>query len=465
MDKWAICILLSSFSGSMLYGIWLIAARIFRKDDFLYALQCSINVVIILFSALALGGIGMYFHTDLQPGSMSWPIYTNSLQNVLAWLFCIWILGVIWKIALYVFRCYQMRELAKTYMPCDIKIRPLLEDVCREMGIRKKVAMVQSFSVPVARIEGVIRPRICIPAVEYKEDELRAILKHELAHYLNYDGWIRECAILLECAHWFNPLVKSMHRNLERWDEYYCDYLVCNRYGVSKECYINTLVATAEMVVKWREEIRKSSIIDLNFTESGKNLKERIERIMNYKGQMNQRRVFSAVLCVLFVFMGSTVALAAGSGMEILHTGIIRATYDNMSSLEMESDTVDLQEYVMTPEETALIRSSLTGGEAVPFAKPTAPISSTITNEWWQSGRFKASSGQSIYVSVTGTPNDIYLKVGIIEPNGAWRYVYDCGNIDHTFALDQTGTYVVFVWNETDTEVAIIGYYATSDAK
>lgn len=99
-------------------------------------------------------------------------------------------------------------------------------------------------------------------------------------------------------------------------------------------------------------------------------------------------------------------------------------------------------------------------GQVMPNATPTATIS-TYLDDYWGSGQFSASAGQEIAVSVSMDPTNVNIKVGIVEPDGWLRYVYHCGDINHTFKLDKTGNYVVFMRNETNQTVFVYGYYMT----
>jgi hypothetical protein len=68
-----------------------------------------------------------------------------------------------------------------------------------------------------------------------------------------------------------------------------------------------------------------------------------------------------------------------------------------------------------------------------------------------------------ISVLVSISPSDVTVKAGIIDPDGAFRYVEGSGGLSHTFSLTKTGTYQVVVFNETTTTISAFGTYATYD--
>lgn len=460
MDNWIICVFLSSFAGSLLYGVWAAGTRILKKECFVYVLYTGIRFLAAFFLLFLLLGMGLHRYIASRPGTLSWGAYTKTLLAVLKCVYIIWAAGAIWKSVQYISRSFPLWKLKNTCIPCDARTNKLLLDLSQEMRIRRRISIVQSFAIPTAKIRGILRPRIYIPNMEYKEEELQIILKHELVHYLNHDAWARGNMILLDCIYWFNPLMKSIQRDQERWSEYYCDYQVCNRYGVNAESYVRTLVMMAEQLLKWKENMREPVTTDLAFTESGKNLKKRIRRIMSYKGQEKQKKTVLAMLCAGFVLIAGIVALAMETGGERLYHEMVEHTIMDNSAVETTIAEPVLKETKMGFFKSAYLNVVKRDAPAADAAS-TATFSAAIQDERWKSGGFHASSGQSICVSVAGTPADIFLKVGILEPDGSWRYVYAYGNIAHTFELNQTGTYAIRIENATPVEVEFVGYYLT----
>ena len=293
---------------------------------------------------------------------------------------------------------------------------------------------------------------ILLPDFDYTRQQVVSIITHELVHFRNRDRIVRELAILLHCVHWFNPVVKCLHRSLERWDELYCDSCVCEQDFVRKEDYAETLLYMSERLVEKRE-----AFMAIAFSERGSDMIERLREVLDYQRGHRSRRIVTVALAMVFVLGSAGTSLAAGMGTYELYDHLIVNVVEGVEEEMQES--VELQEYEEYLGETAILQMM----EVEPMAEPSGHFDATITNGRWRSGGFQASSGQSIAVSVHGTPSDIYLKVGIIEPDGWSRYVYNCGAISHTFALDQTGMYYVFVTNESNTTVTVYGNYVTAN--
>ena len=83
-------------------------------------------------------------------------------------------------------------------------------------------------------------------------------------------------------------------------------------------------------------------------------------------------------------------------------------------------------------------------------------------NAMVQTPSFTANSGQTISISSSFAPTNQNVNIGIIEPDGTMRYLLRSGSAAHTFSLDQTGSYRVFVRNRGTATVTASGYYSVN---
>ena len=72
---------------------------------------------------------------------------------------------------------------------------------------------------------------------------------------------------------------------------------------------------------------------------------------------------------------------------------------------------------------------------------------------------FSAKSGGGISVTAYISPIDKTVRAGIIEPDGTRRYTSGKEALYKTFLLDQTGTYKVYVENNSGSKVTVEGNY------
>ncbi|HUP48255.1 MAG TPA: M56 family metallopeptidase [Thermoanaerobaculia bacterium] len=109
---------------------------------------------------------------------------------------------------------------------------PLLEGIVagfrRELGIGRRVRIVESDLVRTPALHGLIRPVILLPAglsASFSAAELRNVVLHELWHLRRLDvavSWLLSAA---QTLHWFNPLVWFAAARIREERELACDEL------------------------------------------------------------------------------------------------------------------------------------------------------------------------------------------------------------------------------------------------
>ena len=453
MSKWIICVAVSSMVGTILYGIWYLFSTHVDKRKYLAFIYVSLHILTVFFSLLAFVGIIASIYLTTIPLDSFWGITNARVEYPAMVMGGVWVIGAIWRLGQYVHWHLLHGKLIRSLELVELNIHRIGMYVGSVLDIKPAVKIMTGQPLFTAELAGWRKPVILLPDYDYTEQQIVNIITHELVHYRNQDRIVRELAILLHCVHWFNPVVKCLHRSLERWDELYCDSCVCEQDFIKKEDYAETLLYMSEQLVKKRE-----AFMAIAFSERGSDMIERLKEVLDYQRCHRSKRIVTVALAMVFVLCSAGTSLAAGIGTYELYDHLIGYVMEGAE--EEAQDPAELPEYEMYLGEMAV--AQMEGVE--PLAQPSGYIGCTLTNGRWTSGSFRASSGQSIAVSVHGTPSDVYLKVGIIEPDGWMRYVYNCGAISHTFALDQTGTYFVFVTNESNTTVDIMGYYFTGDS-
>lgn len=152
---------------------------------------------------------------------------------------------------------------------------------------------------------GFFRPCIVLPSVELPESDLRYTILHELTHYKRKDMFYKWLAQLTICAHWFNPLVFLMSREISRACELSCDEAVImslDRQG--QRAYGDTLLNAAGTGGCYKE-----SIASVTLSESKERLKERLDAIMGFRKK--SKIVSCTAFALTFVFMAGAAALGS----------------------------------------------------------------------------------------------------------------------------------------------------------
>ncbi|UCF05985.1 MAG: M56 family metallopeptidase, partial [bacterium] len=108
--------------------------------------------------------------------------------------------------------------------------RRTLERIRWELGIARPVGLLRSGMPAVAFVWGIVRSYIVLPAgsLDWSDETLEAVLRHELAHVKRCDNMIHLLAVFACALYWFNPLVWAAMRRLHFEREVACDNTVIN---------------------------------------------------------------------------------------------------------------------------------------------------------------------------------------------------------------------------------------------
>lgn len=135
------------------------------------------------------------------------------------------------------------RIVETSQVPTDPEWSALVDQVRRELGIRRSVPVRMSDIVAVPAVAGVFRPVLLLPADAYDwgSSDRRQVVLHELAHVVRWDG-LSQLVTQLACAvYWFVPLVWYGARRAAQLRELACDDVVL-RAGTRASTYAENLL-------------------------------------------------------------------------------------------------------------------------------------------------------------------------------------------------------------------------------
>jgi beta-lactamase regulating signal transducer with metallopeptidase domain len=239
------------------------------------------------------------------------------IVGLIDWLKLIWVLGAYTSLTVFACSYYRFilllkRNNAATDIPC-------------------KIPVYRNAEAATPMLIGLFRPAIVLPDRGYTDEQLRAVLLHELTHLRRRDILVKWLSVLACSLHWFNPLVWLARRELDRACELACDEAVIAGLGADgRQAYGDTLIAVAADAKIPRV------VLSTTMYERKKSLKERLGSIMAYKRTTTPAVLLSAALIVL-VGVGA-VLLGAGSGERTMDdiiakaphfSGIITEIYEN----------------------------------------------------------------------------------------------------------------------------------------
>lgn len=219
----------------------------------------------------------------------------------------------------------------------DEKILTLLDDISIQYKIKKEVQIYENPLIISPMLVGMISPILVIPKTCSIDVGFHHLLAHELIHYKRKDIFYKWLFQIVMCIHWFNPFLYLFRREMNRYCELSCDEAVIKRMETTERySYGNMLLTVAELGVAYKNKVVSTSLIG-----DKKNLKERLEYIMNYK--LRSKKAFFCSGACAFIMLLSTVLIGAkpvkGTAQEIPleTTSSIKSSYPNLPFSNMKN--------------------------------------------------------------------------------------------------------------------------------
>ncbi len=443
-----ILLLFNFLTGIAAYLIWRLTVRLWKGRCPVRYLHRGLQGVILCFCVPAAYTL-VYLHFRDLDGSWNGNFMngTGFLMRAAFGTAAAWFLGALVSAVRCGRELYRERPVKSAVVSEEQSEVRVLRQLGKIMGIRRRIPVCRGERLTPA-IGGFLRTRLYLGTELLEEEELRMIFRHELYHYRHGDIWIRRLLLLLRIVWWFCPWFTcgKISEEYRRLSEDYVDEEVCREEDMGR--YIRTLLKTA------LQGAERMHLTQATAAENRCDVLRRIENMKSLHNRKNMTRTMAAVWTAACLLMGSTTVYAAGAGVIEGYEALYKATV-----VEVEEQAIEEQyiEYREEPDDGWVAEE----GEVMDDGR-----SSTVPFEWTvganaskKTPSFEMSSGGYITVSVSVEPTDLKVNVGIVEPNGGKRYITGSGRITHTFSLDQSGSYSVFVENTNNQKVYVEGGY------
>ncbi|MCL1821182.1 MAG: M56 family metallopeptidase, partial [Oscillospiraceae bacterium] len=196
----------------------------------------------------------------------------------------------------------------------------MLAELC---GSRRAPLLYRNPLAATPMLFGVLRPSIILPDREYTAEQLRAVLLHELTHLRRKDVLVKWLSVLSCAAHWFNPVVWLMRREIDRACELACDSAsVRNLDAAGRQNYGETLIyVAAENKMPHAVLLTTMCNANISFAWEKKALKERLGAILKNKKHTRVALILSVVL--ILAVSGTAIALGAGRSGPLIEMKMI----------------------------------------------------------------------------------------------------------------------------------------------
>lgn len=375
---------------------------------------------------------------------------SSRIERVLGLGLFVWMLGVI--AGLLYFFCWKLSFPWKErdYVEENQNFNSLLNDCKKKTGLRKKVITRQCYGLDSPMVYGIFRPVVLLPVNIGQGRKAEIVLVHELVHVRQRDLLVKRLAYLILLLHWMNPLAWEQFRLIQKWGEFSCDCEACEIFGKPKE-YFQTIL---EMAMK--EPFKRQ--FQASLFENKHQVLERVKKMDSYRKAKKKGRAAVLLLVGVAMLAGGMTSLAAGEGIVNGYDRVYQAM-----AIEQE-EVMHLPEYIEYIETAVNPRIKVeTDNTSSISEEGVSRISWSVENMVSkQTLPFSASEGGSILVSVSISPSDREVKVGIVTPKGVKRYVKGTEAITYKFKLDASGEYRVFAENTSGITVQVDGFYVAN---
>jgi beta-lactamase regulating signal transducer with metallopeptidase domain len=185
----------------------------------------------------------------------------------------------------------------------------LCAQITRDLGLRRRVNLLQTSERAMPMTWGILRPAILIPAeAETWPIERRSlVLMHELAHVKRRDALAQLLGQIARAAYWFNPLAWIAVRRLAHLRERACDDVVLN-CGVRASDYAEELLTIA---LRYPPSAFAFTAVGIAMARSAK-LESRLTAILN--GQTDRRALTRRAIILALLFLAIAIVPLAALG-------------------------------------------------------------------------------------------------------------------------------------------------------
>ncbi len=226
--------------------------------------------------------------------------------SLAALLGTIWLLGSVATLALWALRWRRVSATARSGAPITAG---RVHDAFRSLTSPPMLPLVSSNTSLEPGVFGIIRPVLLWPRdidTRLDDEQVRAILAHELAHVRRRDNLTAVIHMAVESIFWFHPLVWWIGGRLVDERERACDEEVV-RLGSDPHVYAESILRTCQYCIE--------SPLSCVPGVTGSDLKKRIERIMTHRPRTRVGVWDRALLATVAVMtLAAPVAIGALNG-------------------------------------------------------------------------------------------------------------------------------------------------------
>ena len=406
-------------------------------------------------------GVDMLTPQPLPTAGIDWGTVLERAAVLWLWVAVSLVLWNVWRLLRY------RRLIEQAGNKVNSRLQQIAVEEARLAGIDGEIRLLASPLAQSPMLVGFFRPTILLPSEHLPDGDARFILAHELTHFRRKDLWKKLLFLMVRCAHWFNPIVYLLNRDFSRWLETSCDEQVVSSLDRDQRKEYGRLLIDYAPASRYA-----GPKLYVSFASCRYKLKRRISIMLN--SNKKTRSLLGLVLAIaLVVGCLATTALAASVdndngtddfalsalSFRVEQNDIIKAYKCEDTGMVTVVDTSDAEqvtEYTSTLDLSTAVRMDLVSDASdvktiswdVPFGAKAAATKAC-----------SMEAGEKINVTVAISPASSDVQVGIVDSNGAFRYVLAAsGSVNHDFSITAHGVYYVCVVNGSSNDVSVAGF-------
>jgi beta-lactamase regulating signal transducer with metallopeptidase domain/uncharacterized protein YnzC (UPF0291/DUF896 family) len=333
------------WQGTALAALAAVLMALCRRSSARYVVGLSVLVLmsiapLVTFSYLQQTDVPSSVRNSSPLVSAAWPLATStrsaivssqslrgSSSDAIAWLVQAWLFGV----AIFSLRSaggfvLLERERRKRSSPVGERVLEICYTLQDHLGISRTIQYCKCKWLQAPAVIGWFRPIVFLPATALtglSEDQLQAVIAHELAHIQRLDAFVNVFQVCVETLLFYHPAVWWLNKRIRAEREHCCDDIAVSLCGNPVE-YARALTLMEE----WR-----SAPVFAMAANRGP-LTDRIMRVLGLKtlgAGMRGIGLTGSVLCL------SAALLAGNALLNLAHPTLARAN----SRLQAVSESAD----------------------------------------------------------------------------------------------------------------------------
>lgn len=448
---------MTTLTGTIFYLIGIPFRKIwFKRDIKLVRFQMRVTQLAFMIPFVY---IILYLHARVDlPGvnsNINLFYHTPRMMRACIALGCLWVGTFLLLLAYKLYGYYGWVKVWQGNIPEeDERIEALFAEICERLGVSGRISLSRNDLVDMPCIAYYHGFTVVLPLNRYTEEEAAIIFYHELCHYLNGDFYLKTISGIAVLLHVLNPAADTIMKELSLVCEEYCDRMACLKgAGVftKKEYY--------EMILGEVSEGKKRERYDLfMLADTIEDYERRVQSMNEYHVHGGIKRGMAVLLSACFLLGSSMTALAAGDGMTGGYEAAAEATEvrneDGVQAVAASDVREVVEEFAkahdMDPDDVVMMGEEgiEVHGDFVTITWNGIPAGKT----YMYTG-MSQKTGDSVFASTSGTPEDITYQMGLEGPDMIMRYAQGSGNFSHTFSIYQDGTQYFFVTNMSNSKI------------